>query len=583
MENKHLLKGIILTSATTGNFDSDVLYFVRTNSGKTDGYLQLNGKKYGTAEEIKALLGELPEGFATWRAFVDSISGATTAITEDIEALSGLTSANTENIETLSGLTSANTENIETLSGLTSANTEDIADLQEEVASLNRDSINEVGYDAEEDKVYLIDNSGNTTGGAVLGLASKIEAVSGLTSANTQNIQTLSGLTSANTENITTLMANSATTGSVDQKIVSAISDLDGTTSNEKPAQNAFVADVTETDGIVTVTYGTLPTETDVTATGDTLVDAVATGHSVTVSATQDLIDAVANANQAVEDIEELSGITSGISDNLAALSAATSGIAVYVETLNADSATTGSVDQKIAAAIEDVNGDVEDLKEAVSANTEAIDTLNGDDTTTGSVAKSIKDAIAGLDGTTANTKPAENAFVADVTETDGIVTVTYGSYPDVTATGDTLVSASATDHAVTVSATQALTDAVAAAGTAVQSVNGESGTAVTINADDIALGTAVVSGSTTILPATSSITQSFDDVYQKIDAASNASKIESTGQTITVTTGATGNNVEVNLETGTASTVDAGHIEIAKNASGELYGMLYYGGDDVE
>ena len=560
MENKNLLKGIILTTATTGNFDSDVLYFVRTNSGKTDGYLQLNGKKYGTAEEIKTLLGELPEGFATWRAFVDSISGATTAITEDIEALSAATS----------------------------------------------------------------------------GIAVDVE----------------------------TLNANSGVSGSVDQKIATAIAGLDGTTANTKPAENAYVADVTETDGIVTVTYGTLPTESQVTATGDTLVSATATGHSVTVGATEALTSAVTNANSAVQSVNEKSGtavtidateievgdditgdttvtatttvqaalqdlydksnenaddieelqqtaikevaldngnvvlvdasgltttgfaataITSGVSQDIVALSGLTSANTEAIELLNADSATTGSVDNKIATAIADVNGDVDDLKDAVSANTEAIETLNGDDTTEGSVAKSVKDAIAGLDGTTANTKPAENAFVADVTETDGIVTVTYGSYPDVTATGDTLVSASATDHAVTVSATQALTDAVTAAGTAVQSVNGESGTAVTINADDIELGTAVMSGSTTILPATSSITQSFDDVYQKIDAASNASKIESTGQTITVTTGATGNNVEVNLETGTASTVDAGHIEIAKNANGELYGMLYYGGDDVE
>lgn len=518
MENKHLLKGIILTSATTGSFDSDVLYFVRTNTGKTDGYLQLNGKKYGTAEEIKALLGELPEGFATWRAFVDSISGATTAITQDIK--------------------------------------------------------------------------------------------------------TLSGLTSANTQSIATLNANSATTGSVDQKIATAIAGLDGGVNGTKPETNAFVADVTEIDGIVTVTYGTLPTESNVTATGDALVSATATGHNVTVGATEALTSAVTKANSAVQsvnektgtavtidateievgsaitgdtgvaattkvqaalqdlydkskanadDIEELqrdvieevvfdggniklmdasgmtttgfaaTAITSGVSQDLAALSAATSGIAVDVETLNANSATNGSVDQKIATA------------------------------------------IAGLSGSTTNTKPTENAFVADVTETDGVVTVTYGSYPDVTATGDTLVSATATDHAVTVSATQALTDAVAAAGTAVQSVNGETGNTVTIDATEIQLGQAVTSGSTTILPATSSITQSFDDVYQKIDAASNASKIESTGQTITVTTGATGNNVEVNLETGTASTVDAGHIEIAKNESGALYGMLYYGGDDVE
>jgi len=560
MENKHLLKGIILTSATTGTFDSDVLYFVRTNTGKTDGYLQLNGKKYGTAEEIKTLLGSLPEGFATWRAFVDSISGATTAITQDLATLSATTS----------------------------------------------------------------------------GIAVDVE----------------------------TLNANSGVSGSVDQKIATAIAGLDGAVEGTKPAENAYVADVTETDGIVTVTYGTLPTESQVTATGDTLVSATATGHSVTVSATQDLTSAVANANSAVQsvngetgntvtidandieigtaitgdtevaattkvqaalqdlydkskanadDIETLmrtdivdvmldngnvvlkdasglttegfaaTAITSGVSQDIVALSGLTSANTQAITTLNANSATTGSVDQKIAAAIEGVNTGVSQLSATTQAIESDVNTLKADSTTAGSVDNKIATAIAGLDGSTTNTKPTENSFVADVTETDGKISVTYGSYPDVTATGDTLVSASATDHAVTVSATQALTDAVTAAGTAVQSVNNNTGTAITIDATEIQLGQAVTSGATTILPATSSITQSFDDVYQKIDAASNASKIESTGQTITVTTGATGNNVEVNLETGTASTVDAGHIEIAKNESGALYGMLYYGGDDVE
>ena len=597
MENKTILKGILLTTTANTSWDSDILYFVRTNSGKTDGYLRLNGKQYGTAEDVKTLLGELPNGYATWRAFVDAVSGQTSAISEDIQTLSGLTSANTQNIETLSGLTSAHTEDIEALSGLTSAhtediealsgltsaNTEDIKDLQDELDALNRDSIVEVGYSAETDTVFLIDNSGNTTTGAVLGLASKIEALSGLTSANTDNITTLSGLTSANTESIATLNGDDTTAGSVAKSIKDAIAGLDGETANTKPAQNAFVEDVTETDGVITVTYGTLPTESDITASGDELVDANATGHTVTVSATQDLQDAVANANSAVQSVNTKTGtaitinsseidiasdiVVSGVTaqttsdsiqdalvdlytkvgngdNNLAALSAATSGIAVDVETLNGDSATTGSVDQKIATA------------------------------------------IAGLDGETANTKPAQNAFVEDVTETDGVITVTYGTLPtetDVTATGDTLVSATATGHSVTVGATEALTSAVTNANSAVQSVNGESGTAVTIDATEIELGQAVTSGATTILPATSSITESFGDVYEKIDAVSHAAAITSTGNSIEVVSGATGNNIEVNLETGTAQTVEAGHLEIAQNASGELYGVLYYGGDDME
>lgn len=37
---------------------SDYLYFVRTNDSKTDGYLYLNGKKYGTGYDLVSLLNE---------------------------------------------------------------------------------------------------------------------------------------------------------------------------------------------------------------------------------------------------------------------------------------------------------------------------------------------------------------------------------------------------------------------------------------------------------------------------------------------------------------------------------------------
>lgn len=49
-------KQVLGTSGQTLNFENGYLYFVRTSEDKTDGYLYLNGKKYGTAEEAKALI-----------------------------------------------------------------------------------------------------------------------------------------------------------------------------------------------------------------------------------------------------------------------------------------------------------------------------------------------------------------------------------------------------------------------------------------------------------------------------------------------------------------------------------------------
>ena len=85
MANK-IFKGFM--QVTEGNFEAQdgYIYFVRNsaNTGKTDGYLQFNGKKYGTAAEAKAELeakiGTLPEGYSN---LVDYINGQVSAITED--------------------------------------------------------------------------------------------------------------------------------------------------------------------------------------------------------------------------------------------------------------------------------------------------------------------------------------------------------------------------------------------------------------------------------------------------------------------------------------------------------------------
>ena len=97
MANK-IFKGFM--QVTAGNFEAQdgYIYFVRNsaNTGKTDGYLQFNGKKYGTAAEAKAELeakiGTLPEGYSN---LVDYINGQVSSITEDY--------ATNEALGTLSG------------------------------------------------------------------------------------------------------------------------------------------------------------------------------------------------------------------------------------------------------------------------------------------------------------------------------------------------------------------------------------------------------------------------------------------------------------------------------------------------
>ena len=84
VENAKLFKGLQFVKASTFSGttpENNVLYFVRPDNPsdkKTDGYLQFNGKKYGTGEDaiaaIKAFYGELKigENHATIAEYVKS-------------------------------------------------------------------------------------------------------------------------------------------------------------------------------------------------------------------------------------------------------------------------------------------------------------------------------------------------------------------------------------------------------------------------------------------------------------------------------------------------------------------------------
>ena len=109
-ETTNVFKGLRFVRALpeTG-IETNVIYFVRTNDGKTDGYLYFNGKKYGTAEDAKAALvakyGDLKVAAAeggekevTIAEYVKSVldAGAVTLEVQDSDKYLGVTSATTE-------------------------------------------------------------------------------------------------------------------------------------------------------------------------------------------------------------------------------------------------------------------------------------------------------------------------------------------------------------------------------------------------------------------------------------------------------------------------------------------------------
>ena len=140
----------------------------------------------------------------------------------------------------------------------------------------------------------------------------------------------------------------------------------------------------------------------------------------------------------------------------------------------------------------------------------------------------------------------------------------------NVSATGDTLVSASAADNKVTVAATGALTTAVNKANSAVQSVNGVSATAVTLDATNIGVGAGVGQQE-----ATATVNAVLADIYTKL-----GTPVKADGKTIKA---ADDHTLSVNLETKTDQTVAAGHIALEHDEDGALYGVMYYLGDDAE
>ena len=86
---------------TEGSFSADTgyIYFIRksSNTGKTDGYLQFNGRKYGTAEEVaeelKGKIGTIPEGYS------DLVSYINAKVSDSINALNANVSGSSNGVE----------------------------------------------------------------------------------------------------------------------------------------------------------------------------------------------------------------------------------------------------------------------------------------------------------------------------------------------------------------------------------------------------------------------------------------------------------------------------------------------------
>lgn len=159
------------------------------------------------------------------------------------------------------------------------------------------------------------------------------------------------------------------------------------------------------------------------------------------------------------------------------------------------------------------------------------------------------------------------------------ITTVTGSTYITVTKAADT--------NKYTVSAAKGLTDAITNANSAVQSVNGHTGTAVTLTGADIKLGTKIeIPGlSNPSIDATDTVNDTFNKILTGLGLISHNTLTEVKGSDSITVSPKSDQNQTISVKAKSLSETEkaAGQIQIITTGTTGIYGLLYFGGDDVE
>ena len=684
VENAKLFKGLqfVKASTFTGTPENNVLYFVRPDNPsdkKTDGYLQFNGKKYGTGEDaiaaIKAFYGELKigENQATIAEYVKSVldAGAVTLEVQDSDKYLGVTSATTQDKGTVytlaskagaieGAITSAVTEAKTVLVGdEATADTIKYAEklANDAAAAVATEKARAEGIEAQlrtdvDAKVKSVEGTNTvvatTTEHAVSvslktsdkGNVKFTQDTDGLSANVTIPDATVTGVKEGDkvlaldgTELTSTISLSVDTTAGEDGKKYIRLKGINGADLGKIDTAD-FVKDgmlqnaelVTNPEGQDAGTYIKLTWNTDgpktpmyinVTSLIDTytakadgglvLEDhafSVDTNKIATVESVTGVADRVTTlegkvGSAAVEGGAAATGLFKAVADEAQTARAAEKANADKIAILNGNDTVEGSVDKKIKDALEAgaVTLEVKDTDAYLGVTSATIEgkgtvyTLASKEAKINEAIKTAADAVkvSVTNGTYVKGSVDEAGRAITLSETVQQVETSSASakglaeasdvkaYVDgkvsgknVSAEGDAYVSASARDNKVTVAATGALTTAVDKAKSAVQSVNGVSGTSVTLDATNIEVGAGVGEK-----PATAKVNAVLADIYTQLGMA-----VKADGTTIKELAE---HKLSVNLETKTEQTVAAGHIALEHGEDGALYGVMYCLGDDAE
>lgn len=662
-------KGIQLVKASVFeaqgfSADKSILYFVRTNdtkegNPKTDGYIYLNGKKYGTGADVIAKYGEL-DGKTIAAYVAEQIKTVNTATTE----LEKKVTANTTAIEGINGkidtingngagsinkavadaktsLLGTATEGYQTLGELEAkikdeASRADAAEKKNATAAADAKTAADNAQKAADSKIKSVEG----TDTVVATTTEHAVSVSLKTSdkGNVKFTQDTDGL-SANV----TIPAATVTGIKADDKFLTLTDKLVGADvsiaydaadkkiylyGKDKIKANAvssidckdFIKDgmlsnaelVTNPEGQKAGTYIKLTWNTDA---GDkemyldvtSLIDvytAKADGglnledHAFSVDTTK--IATVESVNGVAGKVATLEGKVGSAAAGETAATGLFKGVADNKAAIDAEVTRAKGAEQANATAIKDLKAQV--AKDVVTVENAADDKYvtvtkakdnnaytvasKGIDTAIKTAADAVKVSVTNGTYINGSVDAAGRAITLSETvqevatsgeaakglaEASDVKAYVDGkvSGKNVSATGDTLVSASAADNKVTVAATKALTNAVAHANSAVQSVNGKEGTAVVLNATEIEVGAEVGEQA-----ATAKVNAVLADIYTKLGVV-----VKADGKTIKE---ATDHTLSVNLEAKETAQAN-GHVALEHGTDGALYGVMYYSGDDAE
>lgn len=178
------------------------------------------------------------------------------------------------------------------------------------------------------------------------------------------------------------------------------------------------------------------------------------------------------------------------------------------------------------------------------------------------------------------------NTNVADaLTYLKGQITALSGKMTTVTGSTYITVTNPGGTNKYTVSASDTLQTAIKNANSAVQSVNGKKGTAVTITTDDIKPNEKPSGYPEDIWNTGTNVTDVLNNIYAKLSKTSSDALTEVVGSnSIDVTAKASGSQtISVKAKPLSETEKAAGQIEIITTGTTGIYGLLYFGGDDVE